>query len=158
MGAINQAFNQAAGAVAGAALAIKHAKESEESKMYAADNSALIARNQSRTADAEYNEERDEAGKEGGLIQKLSEATVNREEAEKAYNKAVNRKNGSPVARLEKMSELKAAQKAENELLNKYKALEDLRDRADEQRMYAAKATEIALKAKEKYEKRWGDK
>ena len=54
MGAINQAFNQAAGTVAGAALAIKHAKETDESKMHTAENSALIARNQARTAEAEY--------------------------------------------------------------------------------------------------------
>ena len=51
MGAINNAFNQAAGAVAGAALAAKHAQESDFSKMNAAEHSALIARNQSREAD-----------------------------------------------------------------------------------------------------------
>ena len=45
MGAINNAFNQAVGTVAGAALAIKHAQESDFSKMNSADNSALIARN-----------------------------------------------------------------------------------------------------------------
>ena len=33
MGAINSAFNQAVGAAAGAALAVKHAKESDFSKM-----------------------------------------------------------------------------------------------------------------------------
>ena len=43
MGAINNAFNQAAGAVAGAALAIQHAKETEFSKMNSADNTATIA-------------------------------------------------------------------------------------------------------------------
>ena len=53
MGAINNAFNQAAGTVAGAALVVKHAKETEESKMYTAENAALIARNQARTAEAE---------------------------------------------------------------------------------------------------------
>ena len=37
MGAINQAFNQAAGALAGASLAIKHAQESDFSKMNSAD-------------------------------------------------------------------------------------------------------------------------
>ena len=51
MGAINNAFNQAAGAVAGSALAIKHAKETEFSKAISAENAALIARNQSREAD-----------------------------------------------------------------------------------------------------------
>ena len=51
MGAINNAFNQAAGTVAGAALAIKRAQESDFSKMNAAEHSALVARNQSREAD-----------------------------------------------------------------------------------------------------------
>ena len=156
MGAINQAFNQAAGAVAGAALAIKHAKELEFSKMNSADNSALIARNQSRAADAEANAANDEAMKEGGLVQQLSEAEVNREEVEKAYNKAKKRNDG--LTRVKKFTELEAAKKAENELRNKYQAIVDINNRAEEQRIYASKATEIALKAKEKYEKRWGDK
>ena len=156
MGAINNAFNQAAGAVAGSALAIKHAKETDFSKMNAADNSALIARNQSRAADAESNAATDESLKEGGLIEQLSVAEVNREEAEKEYNKAVNRKNGSPSKRFEKFTELEAAKKAEYELKNKYKALVDINNRAEEQRIYAAKATKIALDAKEKYEKHWG--
>ena len=136
MGAINSAFNQAAGAVAGAAVTIKHTQDSEFSKMNSADNSALIARNQSRAATAEANE-----------------AT---NEAKKAFEKAYNRKNGSPVTILNKMTELKAAKKAADELRDKYKAVEDLQNRAIEQRRYAAKATQIALDEKEKYEKRWG--
>ena len=156
MGAINNAFNQAAGAVAGAALAIKHAQESDFSKMNSADNSALIARNQARAATAEANEATNEAQKDGGLVDQLSEAEVKEDEANKAYNKAINRKNGSPVTRLEKMTELRAAQKAADELRDKYKALTDLQDRAFEQRMHAAKATKIALDEKAQYEKRWG--
>ena len=65
MGAINNAFNQAAGAVAGAALAIKHAKETDFSKMNSAENSALVARNQSRAASAEANEAYYEATEKG---------------------------------------------------------------------------------------------
>ena len=156
MGAINNAFNQAAGAVAGAALAIKHAQESDFSKMNSADNSALVARNQARAATAEANEATNEAQKEGGLVDQLSEAEVKEEEANKAFEKAINRKNGSPVTRLEKMTELRAAQKAADELRDKYKALTDLQDRALEQRRYAAKATKIALDEKTKYETRWG--
>ena len=156
MGAINNAFNQAAGAAAGAALAIKHAKETDFSKMNAADNSALIARNQSRAADAEQNAANDEAMKDGGLTEQLSAAEVNREVAEKEYNKAVNRKNGSPSKRFEKFTELEAAKKAEQELKNKYKALVDINNRAEEQRLYAAKATKIALDEKTRYEKHWG--
>lgn len=156
MGAINNAFNQAAGAVAGAALAIEHAQDSDFSKMNSADNSALIARNQSRAATAEANEAVNEAKKDGGLISQLSEAEVTEGEAKKAFEKAYNRKNGSPVTILNKMTELKAAKKAADELRDKYKAVEDLKARATEQRMHAAKATKIALDEKEKYEKRWG--
>lgn len=156
MGAINNAFNQAAGTLAGASIAIKHAQESDFSKMNSADNSALIARNQARAATAEANEATNEAQKEGGLVEQLANAEVKEDEANKAYNKAINRKNGSPVTRLEKMTELRAAQKAADELRDKYKALTDLQDRALEQRMHAAKATKIALDEKASYEKRWG--
>ena len=156
MGAINSAFNQAVGAAAGAAVAIKHTKDSDFSKMNSADNSALIARNQSRAATAEANEAVNEAKKDGGLVSQLSEAEVAEGEAKKAFEKAYNRKNGSTVTILNKMTELKAAKKAADTLRDKYKAVEDLKDRATEQRRYAAKATQIALDEKEKYEKRWG--
>ena len=156
MGAINNAFNQAAGAVAGAALAIKHAKETDFSKTITSENAALIARNQSRTAEAEANEATNEAKKEGGLVEQLSVAEVNREEAEKEYNKAINRKNGTPSTRFEKMTELRAAQKAEETLRDKYKALTDLRDRAEEQRAHADKATQLAEQAQQTYQSKWG--
>ena len=156
MGAINNAFNQAAGAVAGAALAVEHAKETDFSKMNAADSNALVARNQSRASTAEANDAYYEATQEGGLIDQVSEAEVKAEEAEKAYNKAAGRKNASKKTVTKKMTELRAAQKAARELNDKYKALTDIQDRAIEQRRYAAKATEMALDAKQKYEKRWG--
>ena len=158
MGAINSAFNQAAGAVAGAGLAIKHAKETEESKMNTADNTALVARNQYRAAKAEANEAANEAKEPGGLNFQLAEAETNEAEARKAYNKAVDRKNGSITTILNKMTELKAAKKAADTLRDKYKAVEDLQKRAEEQRAYAEKATKMALDAKEKFEKRWGGK
>ena len=158
MGAINNAFNQAAGTVAGAALVIKHAKETEESKMNTADNSALIARNQARAANDEANAANDEAAKDGGLYQQLAAAEVNREEAEKAYNRAVKRKNGSPKTRFKKFTELDAARKAEDELNTKYQALISLNNRAEEQIRYAGKATEMAIDAKEKFKKHWGGK
>ena len=158
MGAINNAFNQAAGAVAGAALAIKHAKETEESKMNTADNTAIIARNQARAAETEYNTANDEASQQGGLKQQLAEADLKREKAEKAYDRAAKRKNGSPKTRYKKFTELEAANKAVSELNNKYQAIMDLKNRAKEQITYAAKATKMALDAKEKFEKHWGGK
>ena len=158
MGAINNAFNQAAGAVAGAGLIIQHAKETDFSKMNAAENSALIARNQARAADDEATAASDEAFKDGGLVEKLSAAEVDKEEAEKAFNKADKRKNGSPKTRFKKFTELEAAQDAVHELNNKYQALRDIRDRAKEQRVHAEKATKIAKEAQQKYQSRWGGK
>ena len=156
MGAINNAFNQAAGALAGAGLAIKHAKETEESKMYTAENAALVARNQASTAEAEANEASYEAGKEGGLLDQLGDANDNRIKAEKAYNKAVNRKNGSQATIFKKQEDLWAAQEAEKTLKGKFLAIKDLQNRAAEQRAHAKKATELAEKAQQKFEKRWG--
>ena len=156
MGAINNAFNQAAGAVAGAALAYQHAKESDFSKANAAEHSALIAKNQASTAEAESNEATHEAGKEGGLLDQLSDANNDRIKAEKAYNKAVNRKNGSQATIFKKQEDLWAAQEAEQTLKGKFLALKDLQNRAVEQRAYAEKATQIAEKAQQKYQSRWG--
>ena len=158
MGAINNAFNQAVGAVAGAALAIKHAKETEESKMYTAENAALVARNQASTAEAESNEASHEARKEGGLLDQLGDANDDRIRAEKAYNKAVNRKNGSQATIFKKQEDLWAAQEAEKTLKGKFLALKDLQNRAAEQRAHAKKATELAEKAQQKYQSRWGGK
>ena len=156
MGAINNAFNQAAGAVAGAGIAIKHAKETEESKMNTADSTALVARNQYRAAKAEANEVANEAEQPGGLNFQLAEAETNETAANEAFNKAVNRKNASPTTILNKMTELRAAQKAADTLREKYKAVEDIQKRAEEQRIYAEKATKMALDAKERFEKHWG--
>ena len=158
MGAINNAFNQAAGAVAGAALAIKHAKETDFSKAITAENAALVARNQASTAEAESNEASHEAGKEGGLLDQLGDANDNRIRAEKAYNKAVNRKNGSQATIFKKQEDLWAAQEAERTLKDKYQAIINLKNRAAEQRAHAKKATELAEQAQQKFEKHWGDK
>ena len=156
MGAINNAFNQAVGAVAGAALAYKHAKETDFSKMNTAENSALVARNQSRTAEAEANDAYYEATKEGGLTSQLAEAETNEAEAKKAFEES--RKNGAPEDMFKKYTELDAAKEAASKLRDKYKAIEDMIARANEQRAHAEKATEIALKAQHKYQSRWGGK
>ena len=158
MGAINNAFNQAAGTVAGAALVIQHAKETDFSKMNSAENSALAARNQYRDVKAEANEAYHEASKKGGLVEQLAEAEINETKAKKAYIKAKNRKNGSIETRLKKFDELDAAKKAANALRDKYKAVSDLLYRAKEQRVHAEKATKIAEEAQQKYQSRWGGK
>ena len=158
MGAINNAFNQAAGAVAGSALAIKHAKETEESKMNTADNTALVARNQAIAAEAEANEVNAEAVKKGGLVEQMTAAEKDKEKAEKAFDKAINRKNASLKTIRKKNDDLYAAQNALYELNNKYKAIVDMNNRVEEQRAHADKATKMALEAKEKFEKHWGGK
>ena len=158
MGAINNAFNQAAGTVAGAALVIQHAKETDFSKMNSAENSALAARNQYRDAKAEANEAYHEASQKDGLIDQLVKAEINETHAKKAYIKAKNRKNGSIETKLKKFDELDAAKKAANALRDKYKALSDLQSRAIEQRVHAEKATKIAEEAQQKYQNRWGGK
>ena len=157
MGAINNAFNQAAGAAAGAALVIQHAKETDFSKMNAAENSALAARNQYRDAKAEANEAYHEAT-QNGLAEQLAKAEINETRAKRAYIKAKHRKNGSIETRLKKFDELDAAKKAANALRDKYKAVGDLLSRAKEQRIHAEKATKIAEEAQQKYQSRWGGK
>ena len=119
MGAINNAFNQAAGALAGAGLAIKHAKETEFSKAVTAEHSALIARDQAKTAEAEANEVNAEAVKKGGLVEQMALADVNKEKAEKAFDKAKNRKNASLKTVRKKKDDLYWAQNAVYELNNK---------------------------------------
>ena len=156
MGAINNAFNQAAGVVAGAALAYQHAKESDFSKAITAEHSALVARDQARAADAESINTFYEVTKKGGLTSRLVDAEANEAEAKKSLDKAVKRKNGSPATRVKKYSELDAAKRAANELRDKYKAVSDMIMRANEQKENAIKATKIALEAKQKFEKRWG--
>ena len=102
MGAINNAFNQAAGAVAGASIAINHAKETDESKMNVAEHSALVARNQASSAESEYNKafaENAYATNEKGKTESLHLRSVKAEnkfnEAKAALAKAEKRKNAS---------------------------------------------------------------
>ena len=165
MGAINNAFNQAAGAVAGAALAIKHAKETEESKMNTAENSALVARNQARAAETEYNTATaengfitDEKGKTHSLLASSMVAEHKFNEAKSALVKAQNRKNASYKTVDKKLNDVLAARSAADALKAKIEAINAMAERAKEQRAAADKATELAEKAKQKYQSRWGGK
>ena len=155
MWAINNAFNQAAGAVAGAALAIKHAKETEESKMYTAENAALIARNQARTADieakdAKLDEEQTRSDEVDAIIKSWGK--------DEAYYKALKRKNASAKTVDKKLKDWQAATRAIDELDNKLFGIESMQQRATEQRAHADKATQLAEKAQQKYQSRWGGK
>ena len=163
MGAINNAFNQAVGTAAGAALAIKHAQESDFSKMNSADNSALIARNQSRVADAAAYDARVEMEGPGGLKEQADEAKKNAYKAAEraAQAEAMNKVYPSPMnkGKAEKRAkELGEAKKALEFLTDSITAKTDVIDRAIEQRQNAIKLTEIASKEQKEYKSRWGGK
>ena len=155
MGAINNAFNQAAGAVAGAALAIKHAKESDFSKAIAAENAALIARNQSREADVAA---RDATLDEDQTNKDWINSVLDNWTKEDEYKKAQRRKNASAKTVNKKLEDWQAGLRAQDELNNKLFGIETMKQRALEQRAHADKATQIAEKAQQKYQSKWGDK
>ena len=152
MGAINSAFNQAAGAVAGAALAVKHAKETDESKVNSAENSALIARNQARMSSVEAKE----ADKE--LTNKITEVEQDRDKARVAFVKSMKRKNGSQKTKNKRFTEVQAAEEALNSLKEKQLGVAFMMQKASEQIKHAEKATKLAEEAKQKYQSRWGGK
>ena len=153
MGAINNAFNQAAGAVAGAALAIKHAKETDFSKAITAENAALIARNQSREADVAA---KDAKLEEQPTSEDLIDAVMKSWGKDEAYYKARDRKNASAKTVYKKLEDWQAAQRAIDELDNKLYGIKTMQQRAEEQRAHADKATQLAEKAQQKYQSRWG--
>ena len=153
MGAINNAFNQAAGAVAGAGLAIQHAKESDFSKAITAEHAALVARNQSREADAAAKDAKLEENQAGD---NFINAMIDKLDKEQKYDKAKKRKNASTKTVYKKLKDWQAAQVALDEVSNKIDSIQAMQDRANEQRAYADKATKIALEAQQKYQSRWG--
>lgn len=163
MGAINNAFNQAAGAVAGAALAAKHAKETDFSKMNSAEHSALIARNQASTAESEYSKASaendfitDEKGKTHSLLASSAIAEDKFNKAKSALAKAEKRKNASRKTVDKKLDDVLAARSAADALKVKIEALNAMSERAAEQRAAADKATKLAEESKQKYQSKWG--
>ena len=163
MGAINNAFNQAAGAVAGASIAIKHAKETDESKMNVAEHSALVARNQASSAESEYSKAAaenefitDEKGKTHSLLASSVKANDAVDKAKAAFDKAKERKNASSKTVEKKFNDVLAAKSAAKTLKAKIEALNAMSERASEQRAAADKATQLAEKAQQKYQSKWG--
>ena len=163
MGAINNAFNQALGAVAGAGLAIKHAKESDFSKAITAEHSALVAKNQAVEAEAAAKDAK--LGEEQANSEQL-DAIVNSwgkdEEyynAEKEYDDKVQKgqhPSYSPV--YQKLTEWQAAKRAIDEASNKIEGIQAMKQRALDQRAYADRASQIASKAQQRYQSKWGGK
>ena len=163
MGAINNAFNQAAGAAAGAALAIKHAKETDFSKAITSENAALIARNQAREADVVAKDATlDENKTHEGIVDAIINSWGKDEEYYKAQedynNNRQKRKNASHKNVDKKLKGWQAAERAIDELDNKLFSIETMKQRAVEQRAHADKATQLAEKAQQKYESKWGGK
>ena len=163
MGAINNAFNQAVGTAAGAALAIKHAKETDESKMNVAEHSALVARNQASDAETDYHKATaenefitDEKGKTHSLLASSVIAEDKFNKAKSALAKAEKRKNASSKTVEKKLNDVLAARSAADALKVKIEALNAMSERAAEQRAAADKATQLAEKAQQKYQSKWG--
>ena len=122
MGAINSAFNQAAGAVAGAAALVKGAKEQDMSQ-------ALLGKEQSKEAEAELK----------NLQPQLSEAKNKWGEAEgdlAILNAKRTGGKGNTKAAIEekkkaKMSEMDAAKRAFEELSDRIEAKKAMKQRAE---------------------------
>ena len=122
MGAINSAFNQAAGAVAGAAALVKGAKEQDMSQ-------ALLGKEQSKEAEAELK----------NLQPQLSEAKNKWGEAEgdlailnaKRTGGKGNTKAALDEKKMNKMSEIDAAKRAFEELSDRIEAKKAMKQRAE---------------------------
>ena len=122
MGAINSAFNQAAGAVAGAAALVKGAKEQDMSQ-------ALLGKEQSKEADADIK----------NLKEHLSEAKNKWGEAEgdlailnaKRTGGKGNTKAALDEKKKAKMTEIDAAKRAFEELSDRIEAKKAMKQRAE---------------------------
>ena len=122
MGAINNAFNQAAGTVAAAGLAIQHAKETDMSQ-------ALLGKERSKELDADIK----------NLQSQLSESKNKWDQAEgdlailntKRPGGKGNTKAALEEKRKAKMSELDAAKRAFEELSGRIEAKKAMKERAN---------------------------
>ena len=163
MGAINNAFNQALGATAGAALAIKHAKETDFSKAITAEHSALVAKNQAVDAEAAANEAKlgEKQAYENSIDAIINSWGKDEEyyKAQEEYdNKIQKGQKASDKAVQKKLTEWQAAQRAIDEADNKINGIQAMKQRALDQRAYADKASQIASKAQQRYQSKWGGK
>ena len=122
MGTINNAFNQAAGAVTGAALVYQHARESDISQ-------ALLGKEQYKELDADIK----------NLQSQLSDSKNKWDEAEgdlailntKRPGGKGNTKAAIEEKKKAKMSEMDAAKRAFEELSGRIEAKKAMRERAE---------------------------
>lgn len=122
MGAINQAFNQAAGSVAAAATLVKGAKEQDMSQ-------ALLGKEQSHEADAAIKELQDQMS---GVKKQWGDAEADLEilGAKRPGGKG-NTKASIDEKKMAKMTEIDAARKAFEELSDRVKAKQAMKQRAE---------------------------
>ena len=80
------------------------------------------------------------------------------DKAKSALVKAQNRKNASRKTVDKKLNDVLAARSAADALRAKIEALNSMAERAKEQRAAADKATQLAEKAQQKYQSKWGIK
>ena len=122
MGAINQAFNQAAGSVAAAATLIKSSKEQDMSQ-------ALLGKEQYHEADADIKDLQEQlTGKKNEWGNAESDLAILN--AKKPGGKG-NTKAALDEKRKTKMSEIEAAKRAFEELSDRIEAKQAMKNRAE---------------------------
>ena len=122
MGAINQAFNQAAGSVAAAATLIKSSKEQDMSQ-------ALLGKEQSYEADADIKELQEQlTGKKNEWGNAESDLAILN--AKKPGGKG-NTQASIDEKKKTKMSEIEAAKRAFEELSDRIEAKQAMKNRAE---------------------------
>ena len=122
MGAINQAFNQAAGSVAAAATLIKGAKEKDMSQ-------ALLGKEQSYEADAAIKDLQEQlSGKKNEWGEAESDLAILN--AKRTGGKG-NTKAALDEKKKAKMSEIEAAKRAFEELSDRIEAKKAIKQRAE---------------------------
>jgi predicted O-linked N-acetylglucosamine transferase (SPINDLY family) len=131
MGAITNAFNQAAGSVAGAAIAIKHAKQQKELK----EEQGMLAKEQFHEASADLTKltgESEEAGKnleEAAAAEKDAGKFMRSVGRDKSYSKADKAEAKKMYKKA--LTEKEAAERAFNELADRIEAKKAMMDRAE---------------------------
>ena len=122
MGAINQAFNQAAGSVAAAATLIKGAKEQDMSQ-------ALLGKEQSYEADAAIKDLQEQlSGKKNEWGEAESDLAILN--AKRPGGKG-NTKAAIDEKKMAKMTEIEAAKRAFDELSDRIEAKKAMKNRAE---------------------------
>ena len=154
MGAIQGAINQATGAIAGAAIGVKHVKEQELSTAQAAENQSIIANNEAATITKQANEAYDKAYEKDGLLEKLAVADTEAKVSQMKANKLNKDPNATPLQQYEARKNANEARRAFDSLQDQYDSLIDMMDRAAVMRKHAFEMSDIAVKKVHKFEKR----